>query len=523
MFNQNHSHLAARREQISRIVVTAQQMRNIEERIFTKGMPVAALMEKVAGLITRRIIELYPLSQVSRIGILVGPGHNGGDALVVARELHFQGYQVAVCSPFSKLKDLTSQHAQYVKILEIPVHESLEPLAECDLFIDGLFGFGLERSLSSPVDQIVNQLNEWSQPVVSIDLPSGLHTDTGEALGTAVQATHTFCLGLWKLGLLQDQALDYVGAAELIDFDLPLTDIQAILEAPKIQRITPQSAIATLPLKRSPVTHKYKQGHLLLICGSRRYTGGAILTGLGARASGVGMLSIAVPESIKPLLSAQLPEALIIGCPETESGAIAQLQLPEKTDLSSFDAIACGPGLTVDAKPILQEVLDSDRPLVLDADGLNILAQMGTTQTLQHRQASTVLTPHAGEFKRLFPDTVDPTKDRIAAVRAATEQSGAVVLLKGARTAIAQADCVWVNPESTPALARGGSGDVLTGLLGGLIAQATSKDIPLVEIVASAAWWHSQAGILAADERTEMGVDAFTLTKYLMFVVSRFS
>jgi NAD(P)H-hydrate epimerase len=523
MFNQNHFHLATRHEQISRIVVTAQQMRNIEERIFTKGMPVAALMEKVAGLITRRIIELYPLSQVSRIGILVGPGHNGGDALVVARELHFQGYQVALCSPFSKLKDLTSQHAQYVKSLEIPVHESLEPLAECDLFIDGLFGFGLERSLSSPVDQIVNQLNEWSQPVVSIDLPSGLHTDTGEALGTAVQATYTFCLGLWKLGLLQDQALDYIGTAELIDFDIPLVDIEAVLETPIIQRITSQSAIATLPLKRSPVTHKYKQGHLLLICGSRRYTGGAILTGLGARASGVGMLSIAVPESIKSLLSAQLPEALIVGCPETESGAIAQLQLPEKTDLSSFEAIACGPGLTVDARPILQEVLDSDRPLVLDADGLNMLAQMGTTQTLQRRQAPTVLTPHAGEFKRLFPDAGDPTKDRVAAVRAAAKQSSAVVLLKGARTAIAQADCVWINPESTPALARGGSGDVLTGVLSGLIAQAISKHLPLPEIVASAAWWHSQAGILAANERTEMGVDAFTLAQYLMCVVSRFS
>ncbi len=508
-----------RHEQISRVVVTAQQMRDIEARIFAGGMPVAALMEKVAGLIARRIIELYPRSHFPCIGILVGPGHNGGDALVVARELHFQGYDIVVCCPFSKLKDLTAQNAQYVKSLGIPVYEALEPLAKCAVFVDGLFGFGLERSLASPVDRIVDQLNEWSQPVVSIDLPSGIHTDTGEVLETAVQATQTFCLGLWKIGLLQDQALDYVGQAELIDFDIPIADIQAVLESPKIQRITPQSAIATLPLKRSPVTHKYKQGHLLLICGSRRYTGGAILTGLGARASGVGMLSIAVPESIKPLLSAQLPEALIVGCPETASGAIAQLQLPEKTDLRSFDAIACGPGLTVDAKPILQEVMNSDRPLILDADGLNILAQMGTIPTLQRRQAPTVLTPHAGEFKRLFPDTVDPTSDRIAAVRAAAAQSGAVVLLKGARTAIADIDYVWINPESTPALARGGSGDVLTGLLGGLIAQATTKHIPLLEIVASAAWWHSQAGILAARDRTEMGVDAFTLTQYLISVM----
>jgi len=491
-------------------------MRDIEARMFADGMPVAALMEKVGGLIACRIQALYPCSQTRRVGILVGPGHNGGDALVVARELYFQGYEILIYCPFSKQKELTSQHAQYAQSLGIS-SDSLEALQACDLVIDGLFGFGLERSLSDPVDSAIDQLNQWSQPVVSIDIPSGIHTDTGEVLGTAVRATHTFCLGLWKLGFLQDQALDCVGTAELIDFDIPLADVQAVLgDSPKIERITPASAIATLPLPRPPVTHKYKQGHLLLICGSRRYAGGAILTGLGARASGVGMLSIAVPESIKHLLNAQLPEALVIGCPETESGAIAQLQLPENTDLSSFQMIACGPGLTLEATPIVQGVLESDRPLLLDADGLNILAQLGTLPTLSQRQALTVLTPHAGEFKRLFPDAPNPLQDRIYAVRSAAEMSRAVVLLKGARTAIANpSGSVWINPESTPALARGGSGDVLTGLIGGLMAQA-SQQLHIEATVAAAAWWHSQAGILAASERTEIGVDAFTLSDYLM-------
>jgi NAD(P)H-hydrate epimerase len=509
------------REQISQVVVNAQQMREIEGRVFAAGMPVAALMEKVGGLIARRIQALYPCSQRQRVGILVGPGHNGGDALVVARELHFQSYEVVVYCPFSKLKELTSQHAQYAESVGILSFGSLSALQECDLLVDGLFGFGLERSLTDPVAAAIDQLNQWSQPVLSIDLPSGLHTDTGEVLGTAVRATRTFCLGLWKLGILQDQALDYVGTPELIDFDIPLVDVQAVLkDSPSIQRITRALAISTLPLPRQPVTHKYKQGHLLLICGSRRYAGGAILTGLGARASGMGMLSIAVPESLKPLLVTHLPEALIVGCPETNTGAIAQLQLPEKTDLRSFDAIACGPGLTLDATPILQEVLESDRPLVLDADGLNILTQMGTISALSQRQAPTILTPHAGEFKRLFPDSGDPIQDRVSAVRSAAQMSGAVVLLKGARTAIANSSgSVWINPKSTPALARGGSGDVLTGLLGGLVAQATSRHLPLEAIVATAAWWHSQAGMLAAEERTELGVDAFTLTQYLLLVL----
>ncbi len=199
----------------------------------------------------------------------------------------------------------------------------------------------------------IDRLNTWKQPIFSIDLPSGLHTDTGEVLGTAIRATHTFCLGLWKLGFLQDQALDYISNAELIDFDIPVTDVQAVLaDAPKITRITTAKALSNLPLPRPPVTHKYKEGHLLLICGSHRYAGGAILTALGARASGVGMLSIAVPEYLKPILVSHLPEALVVGCPETETGAIAQLKLPEKTDLSSFDAIAIGPGLTTDSTPM---------------------------------------------------------------------------------------------------------------------------------------------------------------------------
>ncbi len=500
-------------------MVTARQMREIEGRIFEAGMPVAALMEKVAGLIANRIQALYPRSHYRRVGVLVGPGHNGGDALVVARELHFQGYDVLIYRPIAKLKELTANHAQYAASLGIPFYEQISPLYQCDLIIDGLFGFGLTRSLEGDIADAINLLNQHSQIVVSIDLPSGLHTDTGEVLGTAVRATRTLCLGLWKLGLLQDQALEYIGEAELIDFGIPLMDVWSILGEPAgIQRMTRAAANDLLPLPRPAVTHKYKQGHLLLICGSRKYSGGAILTGLGARGSGVGMLSIAVPESLKDLLVSHLPEALIIGCPETEAGAIASL--PETVDLSKYSAIACGPGLTLDAKLVVQQVLEADCPLVLDADGLNVLAELRTIPTLLRRQATTVLTPHEGEFKRLFPDSASLLPDRVSAVRKASGLSKAVVLFKGARTAIAHpGGSVWLIPESTPALARGGSGDVLTGLLGGLLAQEALREQPLEATVAVAAWWHAQAGIMAAQERTELGVDAFTLTQYLMAVV----
>ena len=539
---------------LQKFVVTADQMRQIETRIFAAGMPVAALMEKVAGLIATRIQELLkeegslatdcitdltdtstPLStsvrkraerkkivsfQLPVIGVLVGPGHNGGDALVVARELHFQGFPVVIYCPFSQLKELTKSHADYARSLNIPFFDKVESLKNCDLLIDGLFGFGLEREITNPTAAAIDEINNLNIPVFSIDIPSGIHTDTGAVLGTAIRAKHTLCLGLWKMAFLQDGALEYIGTSELIDFDIPAADIAAILgDSPSIQRITKRSAIEHLPLPRSPISHKYTNGHLLIIAGSRRYSGAAILAALGARASGVGMLSIAVPESIKPMLSSHLPEALVIGCPETHSGAIREL--PVAIDLSSYDAIAVGPGLTLEAAIAVESVLECDRPLVLDADGLNILAQLGTVPILSERCALTIITPHPGEFKRLFPELAGEMGDRIAATKAAAELCSAVVLLKGARVCIswqAESDSTvtYVNPESTPALARGGSGDVLTGLLGGLLASAIVRKSPTKSVATTAVWWHAQAGILAAKERTELGVDAFTLTQYLI-------
>ncbi|MBE9096186.1 NAD(P)H-hydrate dehydratase [Tychonema sp. LEGE 07203] len=548
---------------VQKFVVTADQMRQIETRIFAAGMPVAALMEKVALLIVKRIQQLLKSevrsqkaakkrqssekedivnSQLPVIGVLVGPGHNGGDALVVARELHFLGFQVVIYCPFSKQKELTKNHAEYARSLNIPFVDKVARLADCDLLVDGLFGFGLEREITNPTAAAIDEINNLNIPIFSIDIPSGIHTDTGAVLGQAIRAKHTWCLGLWKMAFLQDKALEYIGTSELIDFDIPAADIAAVLgEFPAIQRITQASATQHLPLPRSPISYKYTNGNLLIIAGSRRYTGAAILSALGARASGVGMLSIAVPESIKPMLGSHLPEALVIGCPETPSGAIREL--PVAIDLSSYDAIAAGPGLTLEAAIAVESLLECDRPLVLDADGLNVLAQLGTIPILSERRALTIITPHPGEFKRLFPELADKTGDsRIAATQAAAKLCGAVVLLKGARVCISWKDegdslgdsyasrtVTYLNPESTPALARGGSGDVLTGLLGGLLAGALAKpskriarNCPPQSVAATAVWWHARAGIMAAKERTELGVDAFTLTQYLIPTLREF-
>ncbi|MDJ0843425.1 NAD(P)H-hydrate dehydratase [Crocosphaera sp.] len=504
------------RQELDSIIVTAQQMATIEGKIFEVGMPVPALMEKAALMMCQRIQQLYPLNTVSKVGVLVGPGHNGGDALVIARELHLQGYDVCVYCPFLKLKELTQQHANYAHSLGIPHYEDLESLNPCQLIIDGLFGFGLTRSLSGNLALAVDRLNQWPTPVVSIDIPSGLHTDTGEVLGTAVKATHSLCLGLWKPVYFQDQALAYTGKAERIDFGIPLRTVYSFLSPPlPLQLLNQTLAQGFFPLPRPQLTHKYQQGHLLLIAGSRRYAGASILSGHGAKASGVGMLSVAVPESLKSLLISHIPDGLTIDCPESEKGAVALLP-PLATDFASYDIIACGPGLTTDATEVVTRVLEAPCPVILDADALNILAQLGTVNYLSQRPNTTVLTPHLGEFKRLFPDLHNPEKDRITAARFAAGQTGAIILLKGARTIIANPQGkIWIIPDSTPALARGGSGDVLTGLMGGLLAQNKTFNHPIDAMVATAAWWHAQAAILAAKERSQLGVDALTLCQYL--------
>lgn len=522
---------ATRRAELERWVVTAAQMQAIEAQVFAAGMPVPALMEKVAGLIAAQIQRLYPRHPGAgpTVGVLVGPGHNGGDALVVARELHLHGYPVLIHAPIAKQKPLTASHAQYAQFLGIPFVTTIDPLLDCDLVIDGLFGFGLERALTGEMATLVDRVSQAGAAIVSIDLPSGLHTDTGQPLGTAIRADHTLCLGLWKLGLLQDTALAYGGHLTLIDFGLPLSVVQAVVgTVPPLRRLTAATAIAHLPLSRPALTHKYRQGHLLLIAGSARYQGAALLAGLGARASGVGMLSIAVPQSLKPLFLSQLPDALILGCPETATGAIADL--PADLDLAThcpYSAIAAGPGLTLEAAGVLARVWAVQTcPLLLDADGLNWLATQAVALRCHDRGAPTVLTPHAGEFRRLFPDLATDQPDRITQAAMAAQSSGAIVVLKGARTIVAAPDGTrWINPDSTPALARGGSGDVLTGLLGGLMAQAAIAAEAMAEAIpagiAAGVWWHAQAGRLAAAERTVLGVDAQTLSAYLLPALQR--
>ncbi|MGD1867503.1 MAG: NAD(P)H-hydrate dehydratase [Phormidesmis sp.] len=519
----------SRKDRIASYLVTAEEMQRVEGRIFEAGMPVAALMEKVAARLTAWFCKCFFewLDQHSAdaytIGVLAGPGHNGGDALVIARELHHLGFTVLVYQPFARCKPLTKNHADYARHLGIAFVETVQALEDGDAIIDGLFGFGLTRPITGELAKAVEVINRQTAPVFSIDLPSGIHTDSGQVMGVAIAATRTACLGLWKRSFMQESALAYFGECELIDFDIPLADVEAVLsKSPAVQRIVEAEMLAALPLDRAATAHKYRAGHLLLIAGSRQYAGAAMLAGLGAIASGVGMLTLAVPESIRLALLPQLPSALLVGCPETEEGAISGLPDALSADLAGgkYDAIALGPGLTATVPTLLTKVFNADCPLLLDADGLNLLAQTNKViQLLQKRSTPTILTPHLGEFKRLFPDIHDRQSEQTLPGELAANASKAsqsIVLLKGPRSAISDGQTLWFNPESTPALARGGSGDVLTGLMGGLVAAAARADNQdLLSAVLSAVWWHSQAAIYACNERTLLGVDPLHLAHSL--------
>lgn len=491
------------------LLVSVAQMQAIEQCLFAAGMPVAALMEHVATKVADRIKLAFPITAFPQVGLLIGAGHNGGDALVIARELRLQGRALLVWLGKPDLKPLPADHARYLDHLGVEWVDHVEDLVESDLLIDGMFGIGLSRPLEDPWATAVQWVNASGLPVISVDVPSGFDTDRGGPLGdTCIRAHTTYCLGLWKRGLWQDPGLEWLGRLERVDFGIPPFAYQQVLDQETVPTLISRSLLRSHFPQRPVTTYKYRQGHLLLICGSATFAGAAVLTALGARGSGVGMVSVAVPQSIKPLLLQWVPEALIVGCPETETGGIASL---DSLDLERYSALGLGPGMTHDCLPLLHHLCELELPIpwVLDADGLNSLAHLGV-KTLRQRSAPTVLTPHLGEFQRLFPEI--SLHDRIAAVQIAAQQAEVTVLLKGARTLIADLEGqVWVNPSSTPALARGGTGDVLTGLIGGLLARGVSA----AGAGCLGAWWHSQAAMRLQRQRGSSGVDPVHLAEAL--------
>ena len=505
-------------------------MAALEQELFASGLPVEALMEKAALAVVARLRQADWWELLLHRGalVLVGPGHNGGDGLVVARELQLAGIAVRLWCPFSRRKPLTEAHWRHARWLGIPALEAAPAAADPAVWIDALFGIGQRRPLEEPIAALLEQRRGCSHhagsgagPLLAIDVPSGLCADSGRALGGyAAAAQLTCCIGLIKQGLVQDTALAWVGELERIDLGLApallrsLPPTQPLLLRPGDRAQAPWPA---LPAAAS----KYGRGRLLVIAGSDAYRGAARLCLEGASASGCGSLRAAVPKAVAEALWQTLPHVVVsAGLPANSAGGL-DLSALTLDSLERLDAIVLGPGLGPGLKPELvpelgpglespptgvgPEGFDDQQIwtrlqsfaglLLLDADGLNRLGQRTAAERwLRQRQGATWITPHAGEFARLFPDLVD--QPPLEAASAAATRSGCTVLLKGARTVIAAPDGRrWQLRWAQPAAARAGLGDVLAGYAAGrgamALAAGAQADPPLL---AAAALEHAMAG-----------------------------
>jgi len=498
-------------------VVSGDQMRSIEQRVFNEYGISSQLVMEIAGrqvaVIARRLLG----DEKGPVVVMCGKGNNGGDGLVAARWLRQWGIEVQAVV-WASLDDLTEEAAvalHAARMAGVPVllpAQAREALQGAVMIIDAILGTGVKGSARGSAAEAIKLINQAGHPVLSVDLPSGITTDTGRADGPAVQATWTVTFGLPKLGLFQFPGADLAGKVTVADIGLPHAAIEA--EDITVELSRPREMQSWLP-EYSRNAHKGTRGRVLLAAASRGMTGAAALAGEAALRAGAGLVTVGTPASAQPVVASLRPEFTSEPFPETASGSFAEaaveafLQRAERAD-----ALAIGPGIGTDPETQLfvrRVVAGAAAPMVLDADAIKAFA--GRAELLGQAPAPVVLTPHPGEMAHLLGWTVESVQaDRLAAARAAADVTKAVVLLKGAYTLIAEpGGMVWINPTGNRALGTGGSGDVLTGVIAGLLAQGMGAP----EAAVTGAYLHGLAGDRLSQELGEDGVLAGDLLKEL--------
>ena len=443
--------------------------------IETLGVPGELLMESAGRAVAGEALVLGGSSR----GVLVvcGSGNNGGDGLVAARHLHLLGVRVRVAL-LARAEELRGDAASnFARAREAGVCFTAPAAApeRGELVVDALFGTGLARPVAGAAAQAVERIRrgrrESDCPVLAVDLPSGLSADTGQPLGPCVEADVTVTLGLPKAGIALEPGRTLAGRIRVarigIADEAPQAPAAAVLW-------TRAGAAGLLPLRPS-AAHKGSFGHVLVVAGSEGKTGAAALAAHGAGRAGAGLVTIACPASLHDILEEKCTEAMTVPVPETLARSLAAAAEKPLLELASArDVVALGPGIGEDpetAALVRALVPVLARPLVLDADGLNAIA--ANPALLKGRRHPTIVTPHPGEAARLLGlESQQINADRIGMALALSERTGAVVVLKGAATVTAAPDGrVVVNPTGGPILGTGGTGDVLTGVIAGLLAQ----------------------------------------------------
>jgi len=508
-------------------VCTARQMAEIDRETIASGTSGEKLMERAGLGLTDLLLDFLaesgegdhghhhegcghdhgPEEESGGPGVLIicGKGNNGGDGLVMARHLDAEGCVVAVML-LDDPSDLKNEALlNFGRLPEGVVVVTPEPgdwvetfteLAEdADVVVDAIFGTGINPPLREGYPGLIRAINDTGLPCVAVDIPSGVCGDDGRVDPVAVAADLTVTIGLPKLGLLLAPGRDFAGDIAVVD--IGFKDDVCARHAGDLNWLSREDYLALLP-PRPGTVHKYQCGRLLVVAGSRQFGGAAHLAGMGALRSGAGLVSLAVPLGLETATRVLLPEVLTRAVTETDQGSIAPWD-PQVRDslLAGQDALAVGPGLGDDPETaawVVDLVGNATCPVVVDADALNAFARVGQEPAFASRKV--ILTPHAGELGRLAGLTsAEVEKQKLHLVGRLAKKWNVVVMLKGSPSVIAAPDGrVFLNPAGDDALARGGSGDVLTGLLGGLLAQGMEA----LEAALLGAYVHGKAGTLAA-------------------------
>jgi len=490
--------------------LTSAQVARLEAAAKQRGTAIAELMENAGSALAAAALAWA--APEGRFIVVCGQGNNGGDGLVAARKLAQARRSVAVqvIGQPDKLKGEPRHNLERLRAAGVAAEATLEVTpAAGDAVIDALFGTGLNRAPQGQFAEAIERISGWRKAgakVISADLPSGLHTDTGRAFSPCVQADTTVSFGQLKLGQVLEPGASLCGELEQADIGLP--DPTGALSGPAAFLLEASDARERVPI-RAAESHKGNYGHVLLIAGSFGKTGAAALAGLAALRAGVGLASVATRAQAMTAVMSHAPE--LMGIPLSGEGALKLADLDVLVGVAEGKrSVVIGPGIAVgdETSALLGAFLRrSDLPCVLDADGLN--AVHGELGLLRQARAPLLLTPHPGEMARLLRrSTAEIQADRVAAVRGLASATNAVAVLKGARTLIGLPDgTVYVNPTGNPGMATAGTGDVLSGVCGSLLAQGLAP----TDAAICAVFAHGLAGDLVSQRTGRAGLIASDL------------
>ena len=509
-------------------VVTVAQMQALEDASERAGVSKDTLMENAGLACARHIREHLGGRAGRRVIILIGPGNNGADGLVIAR--HIRRWGADVCCYVvrgrpdvdPKMADALAYDVTVADATDDPELQTLDSLlSRSHLVADAILGAGRYRTLDGAVADVCALVNRHSRTrpslaVVAIDLPTGVNPDTGAADENTVVADVTLALCFPKFGIANFPGAGYAGRIAVLDVGLP-QQVAADFDLPT-QWMTRAAAAGLLP-ERPLDSHKGTFGHLLIMAGSRNFVGAAALAAMAAHRVGTGLVTLATPESVYPIAASKLTETIHLPLPEDADGRVdATAAEVIKGRLGGYSALAvgCGLGLSEGTTAFIERLflVDTDLPMppvVIDADGLNNLARCEAWPARLHTLA--VLTPHPGEMATLTgQSTADVQADRLAVAGDSAAQWGQTLLLKGAHSVVASPDgrqCIL--PFANPALAAGGTGDVLTGIIGGLLAQGLTP----YDAARLGGYLHGTAGDAARRANGDAGIVASDLLPYL--------